>query len=264
MTQEEIAAIYSAAQGVINKYADESRASYGGEQEAKENVASAPKREGPSKEERRLSRLIQREVKRALATGRTERLNEALKIQQDKRNDANTLPNSTIYQSPAQNEPVKISKSEPLQPVRFREPTSTKDELDFINSTICALGLYKYNNREVWISAGTIAGEVPSDLDSRYGKFIASSGYGFVWATIEVTQGKGEIDERKINSGTPAPENTDTEFHYLLGYYEFTEEGLSVTNYGCGNVEALICRNSFASQTPFFGATLTRCGFSST
>ena len=262
MTQEELEAIYSAAQQVIDKYADESNTSYGRAQEANKSGAQAPEREGPSREDRSLNRLIQREIKRALATGRTERLNEALKIKQEQKNYAeNNSPSSTVYQKPAQNEPVKINRSGPEPRTIITPPKGVEFEqtVDYVpNQPPCPLGLYN-NNNNVWIKAGNVANELPAGFDSQNGVFIASNGNSYVWAKIEINDSTGEINSREISSGTTVPSNTNTSFYYTLGYYEYRVDGTPIlTNYGCGSLDVTVCRNWFAAEAPFYGVSFFR------
>jgi hypothetical protein len=115
-------------------------------------------------------------------------------------------------------------------------------------------------SQQVWISAGTVAGELPSGFDPTDGKNIANAGSGNVWAEVNIDGQTGEIVSIDVEKGTSTPENTDTAFYYTLGYYEYDSGTPNITNYGCGGIEVRICRNWFAAESPFYGVTLTRCG----
>jgi hypothetical protein len=113
---------------------------------------------------------------------------------------------------------------------------------------------------QVWIGAGTIAGDLPSGFDPAEGKIIASGGSGDVWAEININETTGEVVSFVVTGGGSTPNNTNTSFYYTLGYYEYDGDSASVTNYGCGSLNVAICRNWFAAEAPFYGATMTRCG----
>ena len=117
------------------------------------------------------------------------------------------------------------------------------------------VGTGQSTSTQVWISAGTVAGNLPSGFDPAEGKIIASSGSGDVWAEIQVNN-SGEITSRSVQSGsyTWEPER------YLLGNYVYDGPSPQVTNYGCGSVDAAICRNWYASEEPFYNVLLNRCG----
>ena len=130
------------------------------------------------------------------------------------------------------------------------------------------LNLYTKTNedgdQEVWIGAGTIAGQVPDDFDSIEGKLVASGGDGFVWAEVEIDENLGTIVSVDAKNGKIIPNNTNTKFHYPLGAYEQIEndnEGnirFTVENYDCGSVDVTICRNWFRSTAPFYGVSFSR------
>jgi hypothetical protein len=113
---------------------------------------------------------------------------------------------------------------------------------------------------EVWVGAGTVAGQLPSGFDPEEGKNIASSGSGSVWAEVNIDGTTGDIVSVAVTGGGTTPNNTDTSFYYALGYYEYDGVSASVTNYGCGSLDATICRNWFAAEAPFYGVTINRCG----
>jgi hypothetical protein len=113
---------------------------------------------------------------------------------------------------------------------------------------------------QVWVNAGTIAGQQPSGFSPTDGKLIATGGSGNVWAEVNINQETGAIVSVAVEGGGNTPQNTDTAFYYPLGYYEYGAEGTVVSNFGCGSVDVTICRNWFAAESPFYGVTLTRCG----
>jgi hypothetical protein len=113
---------------------------------------------------------------------------------------------------------------------------------------------------QVWISAGTVGGELPSDFDESDGKNIANGGSGNVWAEVNIDQEDGSIVSVAVAGGASTPNNTNTSFYYTLGFYEYDGNTPTVTNYGCGSVEVTICRNWFAAESPFYGVRLSRCG----
>jgi hypothetical protein len=111
---------------------------------------------------------------------------------------------------------------------------------------------------QVWISAGTVGGEIPSGFDPLGGKNIANGGSGSVWAEININQEDGSIVSTNVTGGGTTPENTNTSFYYTLGYYEYNDGTPAVANYGCGSIDAVICRNWFAAEAPFYGVNMTR------
>jgi hypothetical protein len=108
---------------------------------------------------------------------------------------------------------------------------------------------------EVWIGAGTVAGDLPSGFDPADGKIIASSGSGDVWAEININD-SGEITSRSVQKGVYISDPK----RYLLGNFVYNGSSPKVTNYGCGSVDASVCRNWYASEEPFYSMLLTRCG----
>jgi hypothetical protein len=111
---------------------------------------------------------------------------------------------------------------------------------------------------QVWVGAGTVAGKLPNGFDAADGKNIASSGSGDVWAEVNINQSTGEITSVAVNAGGNTPNSTNTTSYYTLGHYEYEGTAATVTNYGCGSIDAIICRNWFAISSPFYGLTLTR------
>lgn len=115
-------------------------------------------------------------------------------------------------------------------------------------------------DQEVWVGAGTIAGQLPSDFDEALGKSIASGGSGNVWVEVNINDKTGEIDSVAVSGGGATPESTDTSFYYTLGYYEYNDGTPAVTNYGCGSLDVTICRNWFTGNPPFYGVAFSRRG----
>lgn len=111
---------------------------------------------------------------------------------------------------------------------------------------------------QVWVSAGTVAGQLPSGFNAADGKSVASSGSGDVWAKVEIDQDTGEITSVSVEGNGDTPTSTTTTTYYTLGYYEYEGTAATVTNYGCGSIDVIICRNWFAISSPFYGITLTR------
>jgi len=114
--------------------------------------------------------------------------------------------------------------------------------------------------QQVWVGAGTIAGQLPPDFDYISGKSIASGGSGNVWVEVNINDQTGESVSVAVSGGGATPENTDTSFYYTLGYYEYNDGTPAVTNYACGSLDVVICRNWFAVEAPFYGVNMNRCG----
>lgn len=112
---------------------------------------------------------------------------------------------------------------------------------------------------QVWVDAGTVAGQLPDDFDPIDGKLIATGGSGDVWAFIEINENTGEIVSRGVSGGGFKPNNTNTNFYYGLGSYTYGEGGsVNISNYGCGSVDVNVCRNWFRSTPPFYGVSFSR------
>jgi uncharacterized coiled-coil protein SlyX len=145
------------------------------------------------------------------------------------------------------------------------DPEVTQEVLQGGGGSSC-IGLNLYTrtteggDSEVWVGAGTIAGQVPAGFDPAEGKLVASNGSGYVWAEINIRGDTGEITSVEVDSGGSVPEDNGSLFYYTMGYYEYTGSPptASVTNYGCGSLSATICRNWFASASPYYGVTIFR------
>lgn len=107
------------------------------------------------------------------------------------------------------------------------------------------------------VGAGNIAGYPPAEwgANPENGLFIASlpsSGYAYVEVIIEEDYGK--ILELSVKEGSIVPESQGDRFYFTIGYWNNT----NVVPYGCGDINLQICRNWYASSSPFFGATFFR------
>jgi hypothetical protein len=111
---------------------------------------------------------------------------------------------------------------------------------------------------QVWIGAGTVAGQVPSGFDEIEGAAIASGGSGNVWAEININGTTGEIVSVAVAGGASTPSNTNTSFYYTLGFYQYVGTSPTVQNYGCGSLDAFVCRNWFVAEPPFFSVSFSR------
>jgi hypothetical protein len=111
---------------------------------------------------------------------------------------------------------------------------------------------------QVWVSAGTVAGNLPLGFDPAEGKIIATGGEGDVWVEVNISQQDGSIVSTVVTGGGSTPENTDSSFYHTLGYYSYEDGLATVVNYECGGIEVRICRNWFAAEAPFYGVTLIR------
>jgi hypothetical protein len=114
------------------------------------------------------------------------------------------------------------------------------------------------NAQQVWISAGTVAGQLPAGFNASDGKSIASGGDGFAWARVNISQQNGSIISVDASGGSLIPNNTTTSFYYLLGAYQYVNNSPNITNYGCGSVSVTVCRNWFTSQSPYYNVTFIR------
>jgi hypothetical protein len=119
------------------------------------------------------------------------------------------------------------------------------------------VGVPPESTTQVWIGAGTVADIIPDGLDPINGKLIASSGSGQVWARVTIDGQTGDIQSVEVNGGA-APPNTGTSRRIILGSYQISESSAQVSNFACGSVYANICRNWFASSSPFYSISLFR------
>lgn len=131
-----------------------------------------------------------------------------------------------------------------------------------IAPTCIGLNLYVRTveeSQQVWVGAGTVAGEIPLGFDPADGKNIANGGSGLVWAEVNINETTGEIVSVAVEGGsTTTPEDTSTAFYYTLGAYSYDDSMATVTNFGCGSLEFTACRNWFVAAPPYFTADFTR------
>lgn len=114
------------------------------------------------------------------------------------------------------------------------------------------------DKKQVWISGGTVGGVIPNGVDPIEGKQIAAAGTGNVWAGVRITD-EGEVDKTIIDRGTgDPPEDTDTDFYYLIGAFEYSGDTPTVNNFGCGSVDVTVCRKWYASEAPYFNVYFAR------
>jgi hypothetical protein len=139
-----------------------------------------------------------------------------------------------------------ISPARPSFQLITRKPEIPEEAAE----TCIGLALY-VKNGNVWIGAGTVAGQLPSGFDPTEGKVIASDGSGYVAALVTVNNATGSINSIQINGGYsdfPYEDPSTGEYYYVLGYYEYDGNTPTVTNYGCGSLEAKVCRRYFVSD----------------
>ena len=114
------------------------------------------------------------------------------------------------------------------------------------------------DKKQVWISGGTVGGVIPNGVNPIEGKQIAAAGTGNVWAGVRITD-EGEVDRTIIDRGTgDPPEDTDTDFYYLIGAFEYGGDTPTVNNFGCGSIDVTVCRKWYASEAPYFNVYFTR------
>jgi hypothetical protein len=135
--------------------------------------------------------------------------------------------------------------------------------IEFGGGGVSCVGLALYaqtigTTTSVWISSGTIAGQIPIGMDSIIGQFISSAGSGQVWAEIIINPTNGDLVSVGIGSGSSVPSGSSSNFYYALGAYTFNGSSPTITNYGCGSLNVNICRNWFATEEPFYGVSFTR------
>jgi hypothetical protein len=114
------------------------------------------------------------------------------------------------------------------------------------------------DKKQVWISGGTVGGVIPNGVDPIEGKQIAAAGTGNVWAGVRITD-EGEVDKTIIDRGTgDPPEDTDTDFYYLIGAFQYDGDTPTVNNFGCGSIDVTVCRKWYASEAPYFNVYFAR------
>lgn len=207
-----------------------------------------------------VGRRLQREIRQFQQTGRVSSwlAGETLKAesaQNAAQQAAFRQQVADVISSPMA--PMNLGPNIPYLPQLNKKPEFKQETT--AESNCIGLALY-VKEGDVWIGAGTVAGQLPSGFDPEKGKSIASGGSGNVWAKVEINGSTGEVNSASVESGSSTPNNTDTSFYYTLGYYEYSNESAKVTNYACGSVDVTVCRNWFAKTSPFYGVSMTRCG----
>jgi hypothetical protein len=108
---------------------------------------------------------------------------------------------------------------------------------------------------EVWIHKGAVNGLYPPYFNNGDFSVFNGSGFGVVWLKIILNEG-GYITGSEIGysqSTNTAPSNTNTNFYYLLGSYNYAQDGtVTVYNPSCGNLDAIPCRSWFALTAPYY------------
>jgi hypothetical protein len=218
-----------------------------------------------------LGRRIEREVRRFEATGRVSNwlAGQTAKAEASQ-NAAQQSGFSPPRSQPPSNTNVPLT-SIPLSPSDYFSPRPFNLKPDITPPTPITgtgqrgtcIGLNLYIKPvgelvEVWIGAGTVAGDLPSDFDPAEGKSMAGSGSGNVWAEVNINGTTGDIVSVAVEGGGTTPNDTDTSFYYTLGNYSYTDGVPTITNYGCGSLDVTVCRNWFASEAPIYGVTINR------
>lgn len=122
-------------------------------------------------------------------------------------------------------------------------------------------GLYKKTVRDktqIWIYPGTIGGELPNGFNPLDGKLLGSSGAATVYAQVIIDGNNGKITSSNIHTGSMPSNGSDTTAYYELGYYEVNKDSASTINYGCGSIRVVVCRNWYATKSPYYTVRLER------
>ena len=211
-----------------------------------------------------LGKKLEREIRQFQQTGR---VSSWLSGETLKSEAAQNAAQQSSFSNTPRLPPSRQETSIPLANTNNTTKFGPKPELrDAVGKSDC-VGLVLYAKTistdnvattQVWISAGTVAGVLPSGFDPAEGKFIASDGSGYVWAEVNIDGTTGDIVSVDVNGGGPTPNNTNTSFYSPLGYYVYNGNSASVNNYGCGSVNAIICRNWFAAASPFYDVPIHR------
>lgn len=231
----------------------------------KEAAAADKLAEGKAKAQaNRDARKLQRGLKRAEITGRVNNFVRDWANQNAAVNKAVNASGQTISVAELPGiGMLDVASGKLVEGPLFQAPTSRvaiPPEASGGGSACIGLNLYVRivgQDTQVWVGVGTVAGELPSGFDQATGKSVASSGSGQVWAEIEVNS-SGEITSRTVQTGS----YTSDPKRYILGNYVYNNGSPQVVNYGCGSIDASICRNWYASEAPFYSVVLTRCGCS--
>jgi hypothetical protein len=228
---------------------------------AKEIIRSeSPSLKEIAKQGGSLGRKIEREIRRFEQTGRVSNWLAGQTIKAEAAQNAaqqsafRQAVTDVITTSPSGF--LELSPNSPSISLSTRKPEVLPEPVEGGEGCV-GLNLYTKDD-EVWIGAGTVAGLLPSGFDPLEGKEIASSGSGNVWAQININQENGNITSVSVSSGSTTPEDTDSAFYYTLGFYSYGESGPSFANFGCGSINASVCRNWFVAEPPFFSISFSR------
>jgi hypothetical protein len=108
--------------------------------------------------------------------------------------------------------------------------------------------------KKIRVVYGTIAGESPTGFadgdDPHY--VLTVTGSGVVYGGISIDS-EGAITARWVDRAAELPEDTDTDFHVVIGTFSIDSEILSIAQGRYGPIDVQICRNWYAASAPFFG-----------
>lgn len=117
---------------------------------------------------------------------------------------------------------------------------------------------------KIRVTRSLLAGAAPdgfNEADDPPFLLSPSGTSGVVYAKITVAQnsgaGGGEISARSIEVDSTVPEDTDTDYHLEIGTYSVEDDVLTVQNSIYGPIEATVCRNAWAAESPFYGVSMT-------
>lgn len=113
---------------------------------------------------------------------------------------------------------------------------------------------------EIDVLESSIGSEIPSGFAEGRKTFVASGTGGYIYARVAVSN-SGEISSVGLLSGSSVPNDTNTVYHAPIGWYavEGTAPNITVTmgNLRYGPVNVTICRDWFASSSPYYGVSLS-------
>lgn len=138
----------------------------------------------------------------------------------------------------------------------FRLKQAATQENTTRGTAACAgFRLVKSAANKFTVSESTVGGLTPSGFTSGLQEFTVSTADGVIYAVLTITAA-GNPDSATIEQASTLPADTDTEFHRLIGTFHVEGTGetavLTVTQQHCGPFDALICRNWFAAEAPFY------------
>ena len=234
------------------------------EDKSKKDAAADKLAEGKAKAQaNRDARKLQRGLKRAEITGRVNNFVRDWANQNAAVNKAVNAQGQTVNVAELPGVGMlDVGSGDLVKGPLFEAPTS-KMEVPPEGGGGGCVGLALYTKTvdgeaHVWVSAGTVEGDLPTGFDPVDGKSVGSSGVKDVWIKIEIDETDGSITSREVASGSSLPNATDTSFYYLLGRFEYEDGNPTVTNYGCGSIAVAVCRNYFSVEAPFYGVTFYR------